>query len=1072
MKKFTMLFVCLVILGLQMVNAQQRTITGTVTSSEDGTSIPGVSVAVKGTTVGTITNIDGKYSLGVPENSQTLVFSFVGMKTKEVVIGSTNVIDVVMEAEVIGVDEVVVTALGIKRIEKSIGYATQTVKGEELNKAPEANLVNSLSGRIAGVQITNSSGAVGSSSRMILRGSSSIYGDNQPLFIVDGIPMSNRNEGTAGGSGGFDVPNGIADINPNDIESMNVLKGPNASALYGIRAANGVVVITTKTGKRGKTLGVELNTSVTFERPLTLPDFQNSYGQGPDKDFFDYGNGTSLGGGVDESWGPPLDKGLEFMQFTSYINNPNNPQPEPWVSHPDNVKNFYETGVTSKTDVSMSGGSENTTYRLGMGYTDQKGMIPFTDFQKASVTGSGSHDFTDKFSSNFNVNYIKSWSDNIPAGGYDGSNVTQQTIWAGRQVDFEALKDYENIPLALPGSTYGAGSIPINWNTRFHNNPYWQLATNTNSFSKDRVMGNLGLNYDFTDWISLSGAISIDEYKSLTSAKLAKGAAADAPTSALYGGNRTGVDGYYDERHRTFSEINSNFMLSVQREFGSDIKTSFNFGGNSMRMTRTTNFTGIQLELDGVFNLLNVKAGTTPLNKNDHFEEAINSLYGTGEVSFRDYLFLNVTGRNDWASVLPVDNNSFFYPSVTLSAVVSDMVDLNLPFLDYVKVNGGWAKVGSSGPLIAGDVIPVYELSALPWSGNTFGQFPTTLKNSKIKPQTTNSIEGGIEMKMFKNKLRFDLTLYDMTTTDLILPVQVSRSSGVLRVWDNVGELRNKGVELHLGATVYENRAQDFSVDLDVNFARNNNEVIKAGSDDENDEESLILGGQWNMTLEAREGYPYGVIVGTSLLRNDAGEVVYKDGLPQQGENEVLGDINADWTGGVSLGINYKNFSFTTLVDAKIGGEVYSMTNAWGQYAGILEETMYGRETGVVGEGVKNIGTDSDPVYVKNDVVVPAETFNKTTYGDGIVETSVFDASYVKLRQLTLGYNLPKQWFEGTGISGLNVSVVARNVAILFRNAPHIDPETGFSSENAEQGQEFGQLASARSIGFSLNLKF
>ena len=1071
MKKLTIFLALLLFVGFT-VQAQMQ-ISGTVTGAEDGLSIPGLSVVVKdNSTIGSTTDVNGVYSLTVPSGTEALIFSFVGMKTQEVLINGRSVIDVQMEGELLEMDEVVVTALGISREKKSLGYATQSVRGEDITEAAESNLVNSLSGRISGVQVTNSTGAVGSSSRLILRGASSIYGDNQPLFVVDGVPISNLNDGTAGSSGGFDVPNGAGDINPNDIESINVLKGANASALYGIRAANGVVVINTKKGKESKELGIEINTGVTFESPLVLPDYQNSYGQGSEG-YFEYINGNGPYAGTDESWGPPLDVGLEFMQFTSYINNPDDPQPEPWVSHPDNVKDFYETGVSTRTDVSFSGGSEKTTYRLGLGYQDQDGMIPYTDFNRYSVTGAGSHNFTDKFKTQFNVRYVKSNSDNLPSGGYDGSNVVQQTIWGGRQVDWSALEDYENIPKALPGSTFGDGIVPINWNTKYHNNPYWQLETNNNTFIRDRITGGFRLSYDLLDNLNLSVGAAIDEYNTLTTTNFAKGFSGDAPTYVYSGGvaNRDGSEGYYDERKRKFSETNFDFLLSYNKDFGSDIRTSASIGGNSMHQTRSFEYDAIQINLPGLNSLSNVLAGSEMYSDNWHQEQAVNSLFGTAEVIFKNYLFLNLTGRNDWASVLPVENNSFFYPSVTLSAIVDEMFNLDLRIIDMIKLRGGWAKVGGFGPLASGDIVPVFELSTVPWEGSRFAEFPATLSNTKIKPQTTVSTEVGMQLNMYENRLRFDFTYYDATTTELILPVQVTRASGVRRVWDNVGELRNKGVEIQLGGTVL--KTKDLIVDLELNFAKNNNEVIKAGSDDDNDEEALILGGQWNMNLEAREGYAYGSIVGPGLLRDDDGNVIYKNGLPQQtDENIVLGDIQPDWTGGIALNINYKGLSFSTLVDAKIGGEVYSMTNAWGQYAGILAESLQGRETGVVGDGVKNIGTDDNPVYVENDVTVPAEDYFKATYGNDIVETSVFDASYIKLRQVALGYSLPSKWFSSIGLKGAKISVIGRNLAILYRKAPHIDPETGFSNVNGEQGQEFGQLASARSIGFSINLKF
>ena len=1068
MRKLALFLSLILFVGLGTLTAQTKAISGKVVDNI-GDPIPGVSIVVKGTSVGTVSRPDGSYMLNVPEDAEILVFTFVGMTTQEIAIDNRTSIDVMLMQSTIDVDEVVVTALGIKRSEKALGYATQKVGGDKLNEAPEANLVNTLSGRVSGVQVTNSSGAVGSSSRIVLRGASSLFGNNQPLFIVDGVAISNNNFGSTTGYGGFDMPNGIADLDPNNIESMNVLKGPNAAALYGVRASNGVIVITTKRGKRSKDIGVEVNQTVTFETPLLLPDYQNSYGQGSSSTYFEYINGTSGDGGVDESWGPPLDRGLEFVQFTSYINNPDNPQPEPWVSHPDNVKDFYDTGVTSKTNVSISGGTDISTFRLSMGYSDQKGMIPFTDFEKFNVDGSAGYDITDKIKANFGIKFIKSDSDNLPNTGYDGSNVVQQTIWAGRQVDFKALKNWRDLPKALPGSTYGEGELPLNWNTQFQNNPYWQLEVNKNGFARRRTIGNMGITADITDYLNVTGNLGVDYYTTKTTVRWAKGSAGDAPTYWRYTGNRDGSEGFYDEDQRTYLESNMDVMLNFNKDVTEDFKVSASVGGSRMHRETTFDYRAIQLELPDLYNLSNIKAGTSMFNKNEHEQYAINSLYGTAEIAFSEYLFLNVTGRNDWASVAPLDNNSFFYPSVTLSALISDMVDLRSANIDFLKVRGGWAEVGGFGPLVHASINPSYELSDLPWNGNTFGEYPTTLNNSKLKTQTTEGIEGGLSLRMFRSKIRLDVTYYDQTSTDLIMPVQVTRASGVARVWDNIGEISNKGIEIQLGTTVFESGDKNFAVDLDFNFAKNNNEVIKAGNDPNNDEETLILGNLWDMNLEAREGYAYGAIVGPSLARTEDGEVIYNNGLPVVGDTKVLGDIQPDWTGGVNLAVRYKGLSLNALVDAKMGGEVYSMTTAWGRYAGVLEETLEGRETGVVGDGVMEV---SDGVYEKNNVVVSGENFNRNAYGNDIVETSVFDASYVKLRQVALSYKLPKRYVSPIGLAGASVSVIGRNLAILYKKAPHIDPETGFDNSNGQQGMEFGQLPSARSIGFSVNLKF
>lgn len=1065
MKKLSLLlFMFLFVLGTSWA---QRTVSGTVTD-DSGAPLIGANVLVKGTNIGTVTDLDGKYMIDVPEGANALIFSYTGFSTKEMTLGAGNVYNLTL-SEGVTLADVVVTALGIKRDEKALGYATQLVDGGVLNEAPEINVVNSLNGRVSGVNITNSSGAVGSSSRIILRGASTIFGNNQPLFVVDGVPISNDNTGSSDGNGGFDIPNGVADLNSSDIESINVLKGPNAAALYGVRAANGVVVIVTKKGRKSNAIGVELTSSVTFENPLVIPSYQNSYGQGSSNSYFEYINGTAGDGGVDESWGPPLDVGLEFMQFSSFINNPDNPQPEPWVSHPNNVRDFYDTGLTFNNNLSFSGGNDAGNFRIGMGYLDQKGMVPFTDFQKLSFTGAGSYNLSKRLTANLTVNFIKSYSDNLPSSGYDGANVVQQTIWAGRQVDFTLLKDWRNIPTALPGSSFGAGIVPTNWNTQFQNNPYWQLENNRNDFDRNRTIGRMGLEYRITDHLSAAANIGLDNYTTKTTTRFAKGTAADAPTYWRFGGdgNRDGSQGYYDEDLRTFIETNMDFSISYNNDITDMFGLGVTFGGNRMARETSWDFRGIQIELPGLYNLGNVLAGSTPFSNSTHGKSAINSLYGQAELSFNRWLYLNVTGRNDWASVLPLENNSFFYPSVTLSAVLSEGLGLESETLNYLKVRAGWAEVGGFGPLASGDILPVYNLSSAPWNGIVFGEFPTTLNNSQIKPQTTTGLEGGLELRMFKDKIRFDATYYDQTTFDLILPVQVSRSSGVSFVWDNVGELRNRGVELQLGATVFERN--DFAINLDFNWAKNNNEVISAGKDDENDNETLILGTTWNMNLEAREGQPYGVIFGSSLERDDDGNVVFANGLPLVGDQKILGNIQPDWAGGVNLAISYKGLSFNGLVDAKMGGELYSMTSAWGRYSGILEETMQGRETGIVGNGVM---LDSEGNYVPNNVVVSAENFNHNAYGNDIVETSVFDASYVKLRQLALSYSFPKSWLKGASIEGLSLSLIGRNLAILYKKAPHIDPETGYDNSNGNQGQEFGQLPSARSYGASLNIKF
>ncbi|MCC7222817.1 MAG: SusC/RagA family TonB-linked outer membrane protein [Chitinophagales bacterium] len=1033
----------------------QRTITGTV-SDGNGEALIGATVQSVGGTGAATTDLDGKYSISVSKETTALLFSYVGFDNETVTLGTSNTIDVSLRDAGL-LDEVVI--MGIPRSAESAGYATQKLDGDGLIKAREPNLINAISGKIAGVQITSSSGSVGASSRLVVRGAASITGSTDPLYVVDGVPLDNRNLGTAGdGSavdgGGFDLPNGIADINPDDIKDITVLKGPNAAALYGIRAANGVVLITTKSGKAGqKGFGVSFNSSTTFETPLVLPDFQNSYGQGPDPNYFYWENGSTDDGGVDESWGPPLDAGLSFTQWESFIDptSPDYGKPLPWVSHPNNIRDFYDTGITSNNNISFNGGAKGVGYRLSLGLMNQKGMVPNTEYKRYNVGANTNFDISSRLKAGVSANYAKATSGNLPTVGYDSENPVQQMIWSGRNVDFNKLRDWENLPLAPAGTA--AEGTPLNWNTVFQNNPYWVLANNLNKYNKDRLFGNVNLAYRITDDLSITAKTGADTWSSLASEQKAVG-------SNEY------QEGYYTEIARTFMETNSDVLLSYKKQLSPDFDFSINLGGNMMKSkTRLLVGTAAQLELPGVYNLGNVKSGTSPSLTNVIRNWAINSIYGTGQIAFKDALYLDFTGRNDWSSLLPLENNSFFYPSVTLSAVLSDLWTMPSG-IDYLKVRGGWAKVGSTGALAAYETAQTFDFRADPFGTVLLPFNPAQLNNPNIGPEFTTGTEYGIEAKFFDRRLRFDFTYYDQTSKDLIVPVEVSASSGYITSLDNVGIMNNKGIELQLGLTAV--KTQDFSLDFTFNFAKNNNIVESLGG-----LTALNLGGQWNVNLQAREDMPYGVLFGPGYLRDDSGEIIHVNGIPQRDPtNKVLGNIQPDFTGGVGVDLAYKGFSINGLVDFRKGSDIYSMTSTWGRYSGVLQETIFGRETGIVGTGVKNIGTATEPNYVTNDVVVGAETYNKAAYSNAVAEGSVFDASFVKLRQLMLTYQLPNNWFGKSVFQGASISLVGRNLAILHRNAPHIDPETGFSSQNAEQGQEFGQLPSARSIGFNLNFNF
>ncbi|MBK7028832.1 MAG: SusC/RagA family TonB-linked outer membrane protein [Bacteroidales bacterium] len=1043
MRKLSILLALLLFTGMQVL--AQRTITGKVTSADDGNGIPGVTVLIKGTTSGTLTDIDGKYQLTVPKDATTLVFTFIGLKTTELAIGASNVIDVVLQSEAQIVEGVIVTALGISREKKSLGYSVQDVKGDEISKAKETNIINSLSGKVSGVQITNASGAVGSSSRIVIRGASSLKTNSQPLFIVDGIPLSNS-EFSGDGTDGVNRGNGAADINPDDIESISVLKGPNAAALYGSLAANGVVLITTKAGslssnmRKAKGLGVELSNSTTFETPLRLPNYQNGYGQGSAGQF-EYVDGANGGvnDGVDESWGPKLDAGLLIPQYDSPVVDGVR-QPTPWISHPDNIKDFLETGTTSTTNVAVSGGSKDASFRLSYTNMNQKGMLPNTDYKKNTLAIGASANPTEKLNISGSANYVMANSENLPGYGYDAQNVMQQFIWAARQVNYTDLKNYYN----EDGSKY-------NWNYNYHNNPYFTLNENTNKLDRDRIYGNAKVQYQFTDHLSAFVRTGVDGYNNLNTER-----AAFNDIDNPYG--------YYTESLSTFKQINNDFLIMFDSKLTQNLGFTLNAGGSSMNQFYHQTFGAAdELAVADVYTLTNSRVAlrTTSTDR----QKRINSLYFSGQFSYNNYLFLDFTGRNDWSSTLPDGKNSYFYPSVTASGIITDMLSVKSKTLSFAKVRASWAKVGSDTDPYS--LLPVLSFGD-GWNSATkfLNQFvPNNLPNKDLSPQFTNSIELGAEFKFLMDRISLEVTYYDTKTTDQIINIPVSPASGYTSKTINAGEIRNKGVEISLGATPFKNPS-GFSWNVNFNFAKNNNEVVSLAPGVEQYE----LGTYWDIKVMAIPGQPFGSLYGADFLRDDDGNIIHRAGVPVKGDLKILGNYQPDWVGGFFNEFNYKGITASVLIDIHMGGEIYSMTNAWGRYAGALDETLIGREGGIVGDGVKET-TDANGniVYVPNDVVVTSEEYNHAAFSNSICAGSVFDGSYIKLRELRFGYTFKK--IGNLPLNDLTISVVGRNLALLYSVVPHVDPETSFNLGNA-QGLEFGQLPSAKSLGFNIGVKF
>jgi len=1035
----------------------QKTISGKVTSKDDGSALPGVTVVVKGTTTGTVTDNDGNYKLTVPATAVTLQFSFIGMTTYEAEIGTKTTIDVILESSATQLEGMVVTALGISKDKKSLGYSVQDVKGAELVQAKENNIVNSLSGKVSGIQVTNSSGAVGASSRIVIRGASSLSGNNQPLFVVDGVAISNSEFGNADGYGGSTTKamgaanrgNGVADINPDDIESISVLKGPNAAALYGSQAANGVVLITTKAGslssaKKAAGIGIEVGNSTTFENPLRLPKFQNSYGQGAEG-VFSYvdGAGGGIKDGVDESWGPKLDAGLMIPQYNSPVIGGVR-QATPWISHPDNIKDFLLTGVTTTTNFAITAGTKDANFRLSYTNLYQKGMLPNTDYRKNTLAIGGAANATDKLTISGTANYVMANSDNMPGIGYDAQNVFQQFIWAARQVNYADLKDYDNSDGAVSWLPVGA---KYNWNYNFHNNPYFTLYENTNIVDRDRIYGNAKVNYQILKNLSIFFRTGIDSYNNLNTARAAWGDI-DNPF------------GYYDEDLSTFKQITNDFMIMYDRKLATDFALSLNFGGNRMNQNyHDTYGAADELAVEGVYTLANSKV---PLRTQSLIRrKAVNALYGSAQLSYKNAIYLDLTGRNDWSSALPEANNSYFYPSVSVSSILTDLFKLESDALSYAKVRAGWAKVGSDTDPYS--LLPVMSFGD-GWNASTISmnQFvPNNLPNPDLKPQFAKSIELGTELKFFMNRISLDVTYYSQKTTDQILSIPISPASGYTTKNINAGEIDNKGLEITLGLVPFESK-KGFNWNIDLNFAKNKNEVVSLAPGVEQYE----LGSYWDLKVMAIPGQPYGSLYGADYLRDGDGNIINIDGVPQKGDYKILGNYQPDWVGGINNEFSYKGVTASCLVDVHKGGDVYSMTNAWGRYAGALDETLIGREGGIVGVGVMDDGNGN---WVTNDVVVTAEEYNHAAFSDGIPAGSIFDASYVKLREIRIGYTFKK--IPYLPVKDLNISLVGRNLALLYSKVPHIDPETSFNNGNA-QGIEFGQLPSATAYGFNISMKF
>lgn len=1056
--------------------AQDRSITGTVTAAETGAPIPGVAVTVPGTSIGTLTNEAGRFTLNVPPSANTLEFRSLAYATRQVAISGTEM-NVALEAQAVALEGVTVTALGIERQNRALGVAAQEVQADELNRA-ETNIVNALQGRVAGVTITNA-GTQGGSSRMVIRGASSLTGENQPLWVIDGVPVDNYSGFTRGsGYGSIDYGNAVQDLDPESIESITVLKGANAAALYGSRASAGAVIVTTRTGVNAGAGLITASQQVTWEDPLRMPEWQNSYGQGYNGQFrYVDGNGGGLFDHYDESWGPPLD-GRLIEQYNSPLVNGVR-QATPWVPQPDNIDYFFETGRTLQTNASFAAANDNANVRLSLSRTNQNGMMPGFSLGRTNVGLNGGVTLSSRLNATGSAQYIGSDGAGRPGIGYGETNPMIQFIWFGRQVDTRDLR--QNYLERRPEEDTQAG-MPYSWNYSYHPNPYYLQLVNGNRDQRDRLIGNVTLTYDFTDWLSAAVRTGTDWYQDDRKTMYAADNWGVANVSPITGldevvGSR-GAFGFYQIG---FQETNTDFLLSMNRDLTPAISLNANVGGNRRDFRRQTNYVWVAgLSAPGIYSVEN--ASETPDPFDYLSRKRVNSLYGQAEFGLNDYFFLTFTGRNDWSSTLPETNNSYFYPSISGSFILSEAFPtLQTSFLQYAKLRGSWARVGS-------DADP-YQLVNTYIANPAFDGFPrfevaNSIKNAELRPESTDSWEFGTELGLLDNRIALDLTYYNETTSDQILPVDISRSSGFSRTVRNAGSVRNRGFELAVTASPV--RTPDFRWESTVTWATNDNEVLSLAEG----LETLTLGNFWYGSIQARPGEPYGAIVGTTYVRDSQGRVVVNaSGAPIRNiEQSVLGNYNPDWSGGWANSFSYRGLSLSVLLDTKQGGEIYSVTNQWGTYAGVLRETVEGRCIPEGGDPVQGMPTCSpdNMLLVPNSVRVTASGDTVPNTGADAIyidsqsywgapgvyattETNVYDASFVKLRDVTLTYELPASLTQRLRISGAQIGVTGRNLA-LWTDTPHIDPETAFDASNV-QGLEFGQIPSPRSLGFNVSIR-
>lgn len=1065
MNKKLLLLIVLGFCTISTLYAQEMTITGTVTD-ETGMALPGVNIIIKGTTVGVQSDFDGNYSIQA-SRGQILVFSFIGLQTAEYTINQNSVINVTLSADAAELDAVVVTAFGIQRQKNTLPYAAQQIDGDDVNQTKVGNVASGLSGKVSGLQITQGN-AIGGSVNVVIRGAKSLTGNNQALFVVDGVPVDNSNTNSAAqqsGGGGYDYGNAAADINPNDIESINVLKGAAASALYGSRAANGVVMITTKKGRRG--LNVSINSAMIVGQidESTFVTYQKEYGAGR-SDPYD-SNGFLLsdvnGDGVKDlvvptfaprSWGPAYNNNLLVYHWDAFDpTSPNYLQAKPWVYPENGPETFYETSFSTNNSIIVDGNiAERGSVKFGYTRNDERGTVPNSKVIKNILSLNASYNLKENLILSSMANYSQVDGKGRYGTGYDGGRNINSPFRHFNQtnVDIQEQKDAyfrtrRNITWNWADPTTPQGIRPA-----FYDNPYWVIYENYQDDQRNRIFGNVALTYKLTDWLELLGRVSVDNYNEFQQERRAVGSSGVAS---------------YSRFDRRFNETNYDLLATANKDLSEDFNLSGLAGINLRRNSISSVYSSTSggLVVPRLYAISN-SVGTIPAPIETEQPKAVDGYFAGATITYQDYLTLDGTFRRDISSTLPEDANAYNYYAVSGSWLFTHHLE-NIEWINFGKIRANYATVGSDAPW--GSISDVYA-KPNPFGSGLLFSLPDTKNNSALRPEMTESREIGLEMAFYKNRFGFDASYYHTNTVDQIIPVAVSLATGYSSKFINAGNIENKGIELSVyGAPI---RGENFSWNVNVNFSRNRNKVLSLY---ENSSNLRLASFQGGVSLNASVGRPYGELQSADYVYLNGERVVKDNGLWQVSSttSNVIGNINPDWIGGISNTFRYKDVSLSFLVDVRKGGDLFSLDMYYGSAAGLYPRTA----------GTNDLGNPvRDAVAVGGGIILPGVTADGNPNTKRVTITSnnsfyepqsefVYDASYVKLRELSLSYSLPEKWTTKY-FQDIDLSLIGRNLWIIHKNVPYADPEENLSSGNI-QGYQSGSYPTTRTIGLNVNLK-